>query len=97
MAEISCPCRTGHRTRFIGARKTTVRAGAPEADWEPRLKETFGQHCAVCHLAMPSLVGLAQYAKVKKLTETGEGASLQTLTRVAHIHLFGISIIFPWV
>ena len=44
---------------------------------------------------MPSLVGLAQYAKVKKLTETGEGASLQTLTRVAHIHLFGISIIFP--
>lgn len=71
-----------------------VRNGAPQADWEASIKDLFEKHCVACHQAIPNLVGLAGYEEVKKLTMTSEGASLQTLTRVSHIHLFGISFIF---
>ena len=74
-----------------------VRAGAPEADWEPRLKDTFGQHCAMCHSTTPNIPDFTKYEEVKKLAKTSEGASVQTLTRVSHIHLFGISFIFFFV
>lgn len=74
-----------------------VRAGAPEADWEPRLKNTFGQHCVMCHSTTPNIPSFTNYEEVKKLAKTSEGASIQTLTRVSHIHLFGISFIFFFV
>ena len=74
-----------------------VRAGAPEADWEPRLKDTFGQHCVMCHSTTPNIPDFTKYEEVKKLAKTSEGASVQTLTRVSHIHLFGISFIFFFV
>ena len=74
-----------------------VRAGAPEAGWEPRLKDIFGQHCVMCHSTTPNLADFTKYEEVKKLAKTSEGASIQTLTRVSHIHLFGISFIFFFV
>lgn len=74
-----------------------VRAGAPEAEWAPRLKDVFGQHCVMCHSTTPNLADFTSYEKVKKLAKTSEGASIQTLTRVSHIHLFGISFIFFFV
>ena len=74
-----------------------VRAGAPEADWEPRIKDTFGQHCAMCHSTTPNIPDFTNAEEVKKLAKTSEGASVQTLTRGSHIHLFGISFIFFFV
>ncbi|HUW25091.1 MAG TPA: elongation factor-1 alpha [Gallionella sp.] len=74
-----------------------IRDGAPEADWEPRLKDVFGQHCAMCHSTTPNLADFTKYKEVKKLAKTSEGASIQTLTRVSHIHLSGISFIFFFV
>lgn len=74
-----------------------VRDGAAEADWEPRLKDTFGQYCVMCHSTTPNLADFTKYEEVKKLAETSQGASIQTLTRVSHIHLFGISFIFFFV
>lgn len=74
-----------------------IRDGAPEADWEPRLKDVFGQHCVMCHSTTPNLADFTKYKEVKKLAKTSEGASIQTLTRVSHIHLSGISFIFFFV
>lgn len=71
-----------------------VRNGAPETEWEPHFKDVFKQNCAMCHGAMPNIPDFAKYEEVKKLAKTSDGASVQTLTRVSHIHLFGISFIF---
>jgi len=74
-----------------------AREGAPEAEWEPRIKDIFGQHCVMCHSTTPNLADFTKLEEVKKLAKTSEGASIQTLTRVSHIHLFGISFIFFFV
>jgi hypothetical protein len=74
-----------------------VRAGAPEAEWEPHFKEVFATNCVPCHSNMPNIPNFADLQQVKKVTKVNEGASIQTLTRVSHIHLFGISFIFFFV
>jgi hypothetical protein len=75
-----------------------ARAGAPEAEWEPKYKAVFAQYCAICHSAeQTALPNFTQYDNVKHVTETDEGASFSSLTRVSHIHLFGISFIFMFV
>lgn len=71
-----------------------VRNGAPETEWEPHFKEVFKQNCAMCHGSMPSIPDFTKLEEVKKMAQINEGASIQTLTRVSHIHLFGISFIF---
>ncbi len=71
-----------------------VRNGAPETEWEPHFKEVFKQNCAMCHSAMPNIPDFTKLEEVKKMAQINEGASIQTLTRVSHIHLFGISFIF---
>lgn len=71
-----------------------ARNGAPEAEWEPRFREVFAQHCIKCHSTIPGLPDFTQYENVQKVAVIDEGASVQTLTRVSHIHLFGISFIF---
>jgi hypothetical protein len=71
-----------------------AREGAPEAEWERHFKGVFGQHCVMCHGAMPGIPDFNQYENVKKQVVINEGASVSSLTRVSHIHLFGISFIF---
>jgi hypothetical protein len=68
--------------------------GAPEAEWEPHYKAVFAQHCIMCHSQIPGIPNFTQYEDVKKVAETNKGASVSGLTRVSHIHLFGISFIF---
>jgi hypothetical protein len=46
---------------------------------------------------MPGIPDFSNYEDVKKVAKIDEGASIQTLTRVSHIHLFGISFIFFFV
>lgn len=75
-----------------------ARAGAPEAEWEPHFKGVFAQYCVMCHNAgQTALPAYEQYEGVKAVTETDHGASFSSLTRVSHIHLFGISFIFMFV
>ncbi|CAH1387450.1 conserved membrane hypothetical protein [Candidatus Nitrotoga sp. M5] len=74
-----------------------VRNGAPETEWEPHFKDTFKQNCVHCHGAISGIPDFSKYEAVKKLAKIDEGASIQTLTRVSHIHLFGISFIFFFV
>lgn len=71
-----------------------ARNGAPEAEWEPHFKGVFAQHCIHCHSVIPAIPNFNHYEEVQKVAVIDEGASIQNLTRVSHIHLFGISFIF---
>jgi hypothetical protein len=71
-----------------------ARNGAPEAEWEPHFKEVFAQNCVPCHGTLPNIPDFNKLEEVKKAAQINEGASIKSLTRVSHIHLFGISFIF---
>ena len=71
-----------------------VRSGSSEAEWDAHIKATFSQNCAHCHGVIPGLPDFNKFDDAKKLAKVDEGASVQSLTRVSHIHLFGISFIF---
>lgn len=71
-----------------------VRKGAPKEAWDAHYKEVFAQNCVVCHSALPGIPNFKNFEEVQKVAATSEGASTQSLTRVSHIHLFGISFIF---
>lgn len=74
-----------------------VRNGAPETEWELHFKYVFKQHCVRCHGSVPGIPDFSKYEEVKKVAKIDEGASIKTLTRLSHIHLFGISFIFFFV
>lgn len=71
-----------------------VRKGAPKDDWDAHFKDVFEQNCVVCHSNMPNIPNFKNFDEVQKVAATGDGASFQSLTRVSHIHLFGIGFIF---
>jgi len=68
--------------------------GAPEEQWEPHFKEVFANNCVMCHSQIPGIPDFTQYEEVQKGAATDQGATISGLTRVSHIHLFGISFIF---
>jgi len=72
-------------------------AGAPENEWKGTVKPQVDQYCAPCHANMPGLVNISDKAMMDTMTKVNMGASVSTLTRVSHIHLFGISFIFFFV
>jgi hypothetical protein len=71
-----------------------VQNGAPESEWEPHFKAVFAQHCIMCHSQIPGIPNFTKFEDVKAVAKINEGASISGLTRVSHIHLFGISFIF---
>jgi len=71
-----------------------VRNDAPKAEWDSHYKEVFAQNCVMCHSTIPGIPNFTKFSEVKKAAQINEGASIQSLTRVSHIHLFGISFIF---
>jgi hypothetical protein len=71
-----------------------VHKGAPKADWDAHFKDVFEQHCVACHSVVPNIPNFKNFEEVQKVAATSDGATWQTLTRVSHIHLFGISFIF---
>jgi hypothetical protein len=68
--------------------------GSPEAQWEPHYKEVFAQHCVACHSQIPGIPDFTKFEEVKKAAAINKGATIEGLTRVSHIHLFGIAFIF---
>lgn len=74
-----------------------VKAGAPEKEWESTIKPHVEKYCAMCHANMPGLVNISNKDEMYKMTTTSHGATISTLARVSHIHLFGISFIFFFV
>ncbi len=71
-----------------------VHRGATKKEWEAKYEGVFKQHCVMCHSAMPGIPNFKNFEEVQKVAATSHGASFQSLTRVSHIHLFGISFIF---
>lgn len=68
--------------------------GAPQDQWEPHFKAVFAQHCVACHSNIPGIPNFTKYEEVKARAEINQGATISGLTRVSHIHLFGIGFIF---
>lgn len=74
-----------------------ARAGAPEAEWETKIKPLTDQYCVACHANMPGLTNVGEKDLMVKVAAVDKGASIATLTRVSHIHLFGVAFIFFFV
>jgi hypothetical protein len=63
--------------------------------FDDNVEPILSSHCVMCHSAASGmgLVSLDSYEKVTELTRMDTGASVQSLVRVSHIHLFGIAFI----
>ncbi len=69
-------------------------AGAPASEWESKIKPLVVEYCGPCHANMPGLANITDKAVMDQMTKRDEGMTIATLTRVSHIHLFGVSFIF---
>ncbi len=74
-----------------------AREGASQEGYESKIKGHIQQNCVACHGAIPGLPSFNSYDELHEVARTDEGATVDTLTRVSHIHLFGISFIFFFV
>lgn len=76
-----------------------VHKGADEDAFNSDIRPIIDSRCIVCHSppsGMP-LPDFTQFENIEKRAETDSGASFSSLTRVSHIHLFGIAFIFMFV
>ena len=73
-----------------------VRDDAPVAEWN-KVGPLLEKHCASCHDEESGLLEVSKLEVARSLAEIDQGASIATLTRVSHIHLFGIGFIFLFV
>ncbi len=71
-----------------------ARDGANEELWQSEIKQEVETYCSGCHGNIPGLPDISKYDVMQKLAETDHGVSINSLTRVSHIHLFGIAFIF---
>lgn len=72
-----------------------VKGGATQDDYAQKVKPIVEARCLACHDGSnPHLPKLTSFEEVGKLTQKDEGATIPTLVRVSHIHLFGITFIF---
>lgn len=75
------------------------RDGADEKAYETSgVKKIITDKCTLCHNEGASgIPDFTDFEALKELTKEDEGATFSSLTRVSHIHLFGISFIFMFV
>ncbi|AHE97123.1 hypothetical protein [Thioalkalivibrio paradoxus] len=71
-----------------------ARRGAPASDWEPTIQPIVQQHCVACHSTTPGLADFNRLANLQERADIDTGPSIASLTRVSHIHLFGITMLF---
>lgn len=71
-----------------------IQQGADEAGYNAKIAPILNRDCVLCHTPSinPSLPDLTHYATVAEVAHAG-GATIPTLVRVSHIHLFGIAFI----
>lgn len=75
-----------------------VRDGADEKQYESAIKPIVETNCVPCHNAQAGgLPDFTKFENIKERTKSDEGATFASLTRVSHIHLFGISFIFMFI
>lgn len=75
-----------------------VRDGADKDEYtDSGVEGIIAERCVMCHNKEASIPDLSDFKILKELTKEDEGATFSSLTRVSHIHLFGISFIFMFV
>ncbi len=74
-----------------------VHDGSSRGDWDREVQSIVQSNCTSCHGVIPGLPDFNSYEALKALASVDTGASIDSLTRVSHIHLFGISFIFFFV
>lgn len=70
-----------------------IRKGAKEEDYSS-VKPIIDKACADCLSKGGSMSPLTNYSEVSKITVIDLGQSIKCLSRVSHVHLFGISLLF---
>ncbi|MCK5829097.1 MAG: hypothetical protein KAH20_02220 [Methylococcales bacterium] len=75
------------------------REGGNESDYASTgVKKIIETKCVMCHNEGASgIPDFTKFEELHELTKEDEGATFASLTRVSHIHLFGISFIFMFV
>ena len=72
-----------------------VQTGTDRVKYEKDIRPILDKRCMTCHDGSnPHLPNLSGYDNLKKVTEKDTGATVATLVRVSHIHLFGVTFIF---
>ncbi len=76
-----------------------VRHGADEQAYQDQgIEKIIEQRCVMCHNeAASGIPNFKDFEVLKTYTTEDTGATFSSLTRVSHIHLFGISFIFMFV
>jgi hypothetical protein len=72
-----------------------INSGAKQDQFDKTIAPILNENCIKCHSAGGFMrsIPLTSYDDVVKLTTTDTGASIQSLVRVSHIHLFGIAFL----
>jgi hypothetical protein len=72
-----------------------VHDGAAQPAYYAGVKPIVDRRCLTCHDGRnPHLISFTSFDGIKKATVQDTGASIATLVRVSHIHLFGVTFIF---
>ncbi len=72
-----------------------ARGGSKTDVYQNTVKPILETRCYICHNGRnPHLPNLSEIDTLKSLSETDHGMSLNTLVKVSHIHLFGLTFIF---
>ena len=75
-----------------------VRDGAEEDEYaKSGVEKIIQERCVMCHNKEAAVPDFTDFKVLKELARQDEGATFSSLTRVSHIHLFGISFIFMFV
>lgn len=76
-----------------------IRDGAEKDEYaEQGIDKIVEAKCVMCHNeAAGSIPDFSKFENIEEVTEEDDGATFSSLTRVSHIHLFGISFIFMFV
>jgi len=76
-----------------------IRDGAEKDEYaEQKIDKIVEAKCVMCHNeAAGSIPDFTKFENIEEVTEEDDGATFSSLTRVSHIHLFGISFIFMFV
>ncbi len=72
-----------------------LQSGAPEKDYEVRIRAVLAKTCLQCHSPVSGLKipDLTTFVAVRAVAEVDTGAWLLSLVRLSHIHLFGIGLV----
>jgi hypothetical protein len=72
-----------------------LRQGVTRAAFASEVNPIIEKRCLICHDGSnPHIPNLTGFDNVKKLTEADTGTPIDTLIRVSHIHLFGLTVVF---